>query len=127
MAFSPNRLLKNVMSAGKARQNSAKKRSLWLINEHFEPNFNAVSPSEIVFQQPAKAVLTTLFPCNAPPETAASVFKAICRRWGSRHFITGLLTAAASIGPGKNTPGAVIVAHSMTHAKKVATQGMSIN
>jgi hypothetical protein len=48
-----------------------------------------------------KIVLTTLFPCNAPPETAASVFKAIWGRWGSRHFISGLLTAAESIGPGK--------------------------
>ena len=74
-----------------------------------------------------KVVLTTPLLCNAPPETAGSVFKAICRRWGSRYFITGLLTAAASIGPGKNTPGAVIVAHSMTHAKKVATERMSIN
>jgi hypothetical protein len=35
-------VLKNVMSAGKARQNSAKKRSLYVINEHFELNFNAV-------------------------------------------------------------------------------------
>jgi hypothetical protein len=49
-----NRVLKNVMSAGKTRRNSAKKRSLWLINEHFEPNFNAVLPSAIVFQHPVK-------------------------------------------------------------------------
>ena len=48
------RVLKNVMSAGQTRQNSAKKRSLCVINEHFEPNFNAVWPSAIVFQHPAK-------------------------------------------------------------------------
>ena len=29
-----------------------KKRSLWLINEHFEEDFNAVLPSVIVFEQP---------------------------------------------------------------------------
>jgi hypothetical protein len=46
------RLLKNVMSAGKTRQNSAKNCSLCVINEYFEPNFNAVWPSAIVFQPP---------------------------------------------------------------------------
>jgi len=49
-----NRLLKNVVSAGKTRQNPTKKRSLWLINEYFEEDFNAVLPSAIVFQQPDK-------------------------------------------------------------------------
>jgi hypothetical protein len=47
-----SRLLKNVMSAGKTRQNPTKKRSLCTINEHFEEDFNAVLPSAIVFQQP---------------------------------------------------------------------------
>ena len=50
----PNRVLKNVMSAGKTRQDLVKKRSLFVINEHFEPNFNAVLSSTIVFQQHAK-------------------------------------------------------------------------
>ena len=54
-----------------------------------------------------KVGLTTPLLCNAPPETAASVFKAI--------------------GPGKNTPKAVIVAHSMTHDKKIATPRISTN
>jgi hypothetical protein len=44
------RLLKNVMSAGKTRQNSTKKRSLCAINEHFEEDFNAVLLSAIVLQ-----------------------------------------------------------------------------
>jgi hypothetical protein len=37
-----NRVLKNVMSAGKARQNPTKKRSLCVKNGHFEEDFNAV-------------------------------------------------------------------------------------
>jgi hypothetical protein len=52
--FSFNRVLKNVKSAGKTSQNLAKKRSLWLKNEHFEPNFNAGWPSAIVSQHPVK-------------------------------------------------------------------------
>jgi hypothetical protein len=43
---------KNVMGAGKTRQNPAKRRSLCMINEHFEAEFNTVLPSVIVFQQP---------------------------------------------------------------------------
>jgi hypothetical protein len=45
------------MSAAKARQNQPKKRSLQVVNEHFEPNFNAASASTVVFQQPAKPTL----------------------------------------------------------------------
>ena len=44
-----SRVLKNVMSAGKTRQNPTKKRSLWLINEDFESDFNAVWSGVIVF------------------------------------------------------------------------------
>jgi hypothetical protein len=51
-----NRLLKNVMSAGKTRQNSAKKGSLCVKNEHVEPSFNAVWPSAIVFQHPVTGI-----------------------------------------------------------------------
>ena len=36
------------------RQNLAKKRSLHAVNEHFEPDFNAVSCRLRVFQQPAR-------------------------------------------------------------------------
>jgi hypothetical protein len=46
------------MSVGKTRQHSAKKRSLWVINEHVEPNINAGWPSAIVFQHPVKASRT---------------------------------------------------------------------
>jgi hypothetical protein len=49
-----NRVLKNVMSAGKTRQNPTIKRRLCDINEHFEEDFNAVLSSAVVFQQPDK-------------------------------------------------------------------------
>ncbi|MCB2181472.1 MAG: hypothetical protein KQH63_05575 [Desulfobulbaceae bacterium] len=52
--FTPSRLLKNVASEAETRKNEAKKRSLHGVNEHFEPNFDAVSASAVVFQQPAK-------------------------------------------------------------------------
>ncbi len=38
-----NRLLKNVFEAADARKKQAKKRSLYLINEHFEPVFNTAA------------------------------------------------------------------------------------
>jgi hypothetical protein len=54
-----NRVLKNVMSDGLSRPLITvkwlpKKRSLWVINEHFEGEFNALRPGAIVFQHPAK-------------------------------------------------------------------------
>ena len=58
-------LLKNVISAGKTRQDLVKKRSLCVINEHVEPNFNAVLSSTIVFQQPAKAICNLWIPACA--------------------------------------------------------------
>jgi hypothetical protein len=42
-----NRVLKNVMSDGLSRQILPKKRSLWVINEHFEGEFNALRPSVV--------------------------------------------------------------------------------
>jgi hypothetical protein len=45
--------LKNVFEAADARQKQAKKRSLCLINEHFEPVFNTAAATQIVFQRPA--------------------------------------------------------------------------
>jgi hypothetical protein len=42
------------MSAGKTRQNPAKKRILWSINEHVESNVNVSWPSGIVFHHPVK-------------------------------------------------------------------------
>ena len=54
--ISLNRLLKNVMSAGKARQNTTKKRSLYGCNEHCAEDFNTALPSAIVFQQVVKAI-----------------------------------------------------------------------
>ena len=50
-----HRVLKNVMSAGKTRQNPAKRRSLYVINEYFESDFNTVWPSAIAIQQLVKA------------------------------------------------------------------------
>ena len=46
-----NRPLKNVFEAADARQKQAKKRSLCLINKHFEPVFNTAAAAQIVFQQ----------------------------------------------------------------------------
>ena len=56
----PSRLLKNVIEAASARQKSAKKRSLCVINEHFEPVFNAAMATQIVFQQPASIALALM-------------------------------------------------------------------
>ena len=49
-----NRPLKNVFEAADARQKQAKKRSLCLINEHFECVFNTAAATPIVFQRPVK-------------------------------------------------------------------------
>jgi hypothetical protein len=43
--FETNRVLKNAMSDGLSRQILPKKRSLWVINEYFEGEFNALRPS----------------------------------------------------------------------------------
>nr|WP_298138932.1 di-heme oxidoredictase family protein [uncultured Pseudomonas sp.] len=51
-----SRPLKNVGEAAETRQKQAKKRSLHGVNEHFEPVFNAVSATQVVFQQPASEV-----------------------------------------------------------------------
>jgi hypothetical protein len=45
--------LKNVFEAADARQKQAKKRSLCIINEHFESVFNTAAATQIVFQRPA--------------------------------------------------------------------------
>ncbi|OZB29347.1 MAG: hypothetical protein B7X51_11615 [Pseudomonas sp. 34-62-33] len=45
---------KNVGEAGIARQKQAKKRSLRVVNEHFEPVFNAAMATQVVFQRPAR-------------------------------------------------------------------------
>ncbi|SDG85611.1 poly(beta-D-mannuronate) C5 epimerase [Pseudomonas benzenivorans] len=51
-----SRPLKNVASEGQARRNQPKKRSLRVVNEHSEADFNAAWPSAVVFQQPATAL-----------------------------------------------------------------------
>jgi len=53
--FNVNRPLKNVFEAADARQKQARKRSLCLINEHFEPVFNTAAATQIVFRQPVKS------------------------------------------------------------------------
>jgi predicted secreted hydrolase len=55
-----NRPLKSVGEAGKTRQKQARKRSLRAVNEHSEPVFNAVLPTQVVFQRPAKHLLSSL-------------------------------------------------------------------
>ncbi|MCK5532431.1 hypothetical protein [Halopseudomonas sp.] len=40
--------MRNVFEAAHARQKQAKKRSLCLINEHFEPVFNAAGATQAV-------------------------------------------------------------------------------
>jgi hypothetical protein len=52
-----NRPLKNVGEAVSARQKQAKKAlgphsGLRVVNEHFEPVFNAAMATQVVFQQP---------------------------------------------------------------------------
>jgi len=51
--------LRNVFEAADARQKQAKKRSLCMINEHFEPVFNTAAAIQIVFQQLVKIKLTS--------------------------------------------------------------------
>ena len=49
--------MKNVFEAADARQKQAKKRSLCLINEHFESVFNTVAATQIVFQRSVKPAI----------------------------------------------------------------------
>jgi hypothetical protein len=51
--------VKNVASAAKARQKWAKNRSLLVVNEDFEPIFNAGFASAAVFQRRAMAPFMT--------------------------------------------------------------------
>jgi len=48
--------LKNIFVAADTRQKQAKKRSLCAINEHFEPIFNTVAATQIVFQRPVRVI-----------------------------------------------------------------------
>jgi len=48
------RSLKNVSEAASARRKEAKKRSLQVVNEHFEPVFNAAMATQVVLQLPAR-------------------------------------------------------------------------
>ena len=52
--------MKNVFEAADTRQKQVKKRSLCLINEHFEPVFNTAAATQIVFQQPVEGYSTTI-------------------------------------------------------------------
>ncbi len=46
--------MKSVFEAADARQKQAKKRSLCMINEHFESVFNTAAATQIVFQRPVR-------------------------------------------------------------------------
>ncbi|MNJ63586.1 hypothetical protein D3C77_595000 [compost metagenome] len=48
------RSLKNVSEAASARRKQAKKRSLQVVNEHFEPVFNEAMATQVVLQRPAR-------------------------------------------------------------------------
>ena len=50
----PYQAVENVFEAADTRQKQAKKRSLCVINEHFEPVFNTVAATQIVFQRTVK-------------------------------------------------------------------------
>jgi len=52
-----NRPLKNVFEAVETRKKQAKKRSLCVINEHFEPVFNRITATQIVSQRPVKPLV----------------------------------------------------------------------
>ncbi len=60
-----NRPLKNVFEAADARQKQAKKRSLCLINEHFESVFNTAAATQIVFQRPVNEAAVTGYEIRA--------------------------------------------------------------
>jgi len=51
--------LKNVFEEAEARQKQVGKCSLCLINEHFEPVFNAAAATQIVFQRAVKEFAIT--------------------------------------------------------------------
>jgi formylglycine-generating enzyme required for sulfatase activity len=67
--------LKSVGEAGKTRQKRSKKRSLRAVNEHFEAVFNAVLPTQVVIQRPARwfacCALLSLFGCSEAEEPAS--------------------------------------------------------
>ena len=57
-----NRSLRNVFEAADARQKQAKKRSLYRINEHFEPVFNTAAATQIVFAKRSSPNITVKDP-----------------------------------------------------------------
>jgi len=55
--------LKNVSEAVDSRQKSERKQSFYVINEHFEPIFNAEMTTQVVFQRfPGKIFRLFMFP-----------------------------------------------------------------
>ncbi|MGX5726500.1 hypothetical protein ACWKWZ_15820 [Metapseudomonas otitidis] len=69
---------KNVGEAVSARQKQAKKRSLRVVNEHFEPVFNAAMTTQVVFTGGLLLIITLIGldrvhgpqPPSAQPERA---------------------------------------------------------
>ena len=51
IAYKLKEPLINVGEAASTRQNQVKKRSLYLTNEHFEPDFNDVRTTQVVNQR----------------------------------------------------------------------------
>ena len=86
-----NRPLKNVGEAGKTRQKQARKRSLRAVNEHSEPVFNAVLPTQVVFQRPAKPSGT-----NAALARAAYLLAVLIGSYGVIWTLTECIAVALS-------------------------------
>ncbi len=87
------RLLKNVFEAADVRQKQEKKRSLCLINEHFEPVFNTTAATQIVFQRSARDRLQ-VFEASGFSKTQGETVH------GNMRFTHGQLGTARGFGHG---------------------------
>ena len=99
-----NRVLKNVGEAAKTRQKRPKKRSLLVVNEHFEAVFNAVLATQVVFQRPVKAPSAPQQPYTRPGRTGTG--QAHQRRGGEGQVAhQGVTDAVQGRGGGQKTQG----------------------
>ena len=94
----PSRLLKNVGEAADARQKWPRKRSLPVVNEHFEAIFNAADATQVVFQQPASDWQPSCAP-NALPDSAHCIARPQAAPWGERSSATAPARSSAAPSP----------------------------